>query len=67
MIVAVNLTLGTLTPPLGLNVFIGARVAGTRYEDTFVRVVPFFFAILAVLLIITLFPDLSTFLPNLLK
>ncbi|WP_246589406.1 TRAP transporter large permease [Desertibacillus haloalkaliphilus] len=66
VIVCINLTLGLLTPPMGVNVFIASRMAGIPFEKTFKYLIPIFIALLIVLLIITLFPQLSLFLPNLL-
>jgi tripartite ATP-independent transporter DctM subunit len=57
-----NLELGFLTPPVGLNLFL----ASYRFEKPFIQicryVVPFFLLQLAVVLLITYVPALSTFL-----
>ncbi len=67
IIVCINLTLGLLTPPMGVNVFIASRMAGISFEKTFKYLVPIFIALLIVLLIVTLFPQISLFLPTLLR
>ncbi|WP_142248055.1 TRAP transporter large permease [Alkalihalobacterium alkalinitrilicum] len=67
IIVCINLTLGLLTPPMGVNVFIASRMAGISFEKTFKYLFPIFSALLVVLLIVTLFPQLSLFLPSILR
>ncbi|KOS61120.1 TRAP transporter large permease [Lysinibacillus agricola] len=67
MIVCFNLTLGLLTPPLGLNLFIGAKVANIRFEETFKHLTPIVIALLILLGVITFVPQLTLFLPQLLS
>ncbi|MCK1986025.1 MULTISPECIES: TRAP transporter large permease [unclassified Peribacillus] len=66
MIVCLNLSLGLITPPLGINLFIGSNIANVPFERTFKYVAPIFGALLIVLLIITYVPSITLFLPNLL-
>ncbi|MBM4763836.1 TRAP transporter large permease subunit [Bacillus sp. B15-48] len=66
IIVSINLTLGLLTPPMGVNLYIAARMAGVSFEKTFKYLVPIFISLLIVLLLITIFPQISLFLPQLL-
>ena len=57
--------LAAITPPVGLNVYIMARVAPeVPVGRIFLGVMPFFFASLAVLALLTAFPDLVTWLPS---
>lgn len=65
MIVTLNLSLGLITPPLGINLFIGSNIANVPFERTFKYVAPIFGALLIVLLIITYVPSITLFLPNL--
>lgn len=65
MIVCLNLSLGLITPPLGINLFIGSNIAKVPFEKTFKYVAPIFAALLVVLLIITYIPSITLFLPNL--
>lgn len=57
--------MGMLTPPIGINLFI---VQGLRPEYKFSEIVkgttPFTLCIFSVLLLVTVFPQLATFLPN---
>ncbi|GIN23062.1 TRAP transporter large permease [Siminovitchia fordii] len=65
MVVCLNLSLGLITPPLGINLFIGSNIANIPFERTFKYVLPIFGALLIVLLIITYVPSITLFLPNL--
>ena len=56
---------GLITPPMGLNIFTVAGVAkDTPVETIFRGVAPFLFSIFAVVILITVFPKLALFLPN---
>jgi C4-dicarboxylate transporter DctM subunit len=67
VIMIVNLVIGMCTPPVGVNLFVGSRLAGIRIEQTFKWLVPAVGVLLIVLMIVTYIPELSTFLPNILK
>jgi tripartite ATP-independent transporter DctM subunit len=57
--------LAAITPPVGLNVYVMARVAPDVPMGAIFRgVVPFFFAALAVLALLTAVPELVTWLPG---
>ncbi|MFH1292773.1 MAG: TRAP transporter large permease [Pseudomonadota bacterium] len=56
---------GLITPPMGLNIFTVAGVAkDVPIETIFRGVAPFLFSIFAVVILITIFPKLALFLPN---
>lgn len=60
-----NLSLGAITPPVGPILFTGCRVAGESIESVFTKLLPYFFTLIIVLIIVTLFPSLSLYLPKL--
>jgi tripartite ATP-independent transporter DctM subunit len=62
-----NLGLGYLTPPVGLNLFLAAYLFNKPVAKIVKDVLPFFLALLAVVLLITYVPWLSTGLIALLK
>ncbi len=64
-VMVVNLALGLITPPVGVNLFTGCGVAGIQLSDIIRKVWPFVVAVLIVLLLITYIPGISMFLPNL--
>ncbi|HEY5249108.1 MAG TPA: TRAP transporter large permease subunit, partial [Dermatophilaceae bacterium] len=59
-----NLCIGTITPPVGPVLFIGTKVAGVSIEDVFRRLLPFFGALVVILLIVIFTPSLSLWLPT---
>ncbi|APE42789.1 C4-dicarboxylate ABC transporter permease [Sulfitobacter alexandrii] len=57
--------IGFLTPPLGANLTVAARISGISIERISVAVLPFIGAYIIGMLILILVPDLTTFLPDL--
>lgn len=66
MIMMVNLGIGLLTPPVGGVLFVGAAVAKLPMEQVVKALMPFFGALLLVLVAVTYIPALSLWLPGLL-
>lgn len=59
-----NLELGYMTPPLGLNLFLASRRFDKPLPVLYRAVAPFWFLILAVLAVVTYWPGLSLWLPR---
>lgn len=59
IIMIVNLAIGFITPPLGVNLFVGAGISGLSLEQLSKAIVPFFFAMVITLLLIIVVPQLS--------
>lgn len=59
-----NLSLGTITPPVGNVLFIASRVGEQRIEPVIRRLVPFFVALTVVLFGVVFIPQLSLWLPT---
>jgi tripartite ATP-independent transporter DctM subunit len=59
-----NMCLGNISPPIGNNLFVAARVGGVRIEPVIGRLWPFFWALCVGLLIVTFVPQLSLWLPT---
>ncbi|MBX3456408.1 TRAP transporter large permease [Ferrovibrio sp.] len=66
IVVVVNIMLGLITPPYGLLLFVMTRIAEVPIRDIVRDVMPFLWAMIASLALITLFPDLVLWLPRLL-
>ena len=66
VVVVLNIMLGLVTPPYGLLLFIMTNIAGVPLRDIVRDVLPFFFGMLAVLLLITFVPETVLWLPKLL-
>jgi C4-dicarboxylate transporter DctM subunit len=65
IVMTVNMEIGLVTPPVGLNLFVTANVAELPIERVVVAIMPWLGALLAVLLLVTYVPALSLALPNL--
>ncbi len=66
IIMVLNLTIGGVTPPVGTLSFTASSVLRIPASQTFKESVPLVAALLAVLAIVTIIPQVSTFLPHLL-
>ncbi|MBX6351480.1 MAG: TRAP transporter large permease [Clostridia bacterium] len=65
-IFTVNMAIGQVHPPLGVNLYIAGGLVREPLGPLTVAVIPFILAEMLVLVALILFPDLSLFLPNLL-
>ncbi|WP_022870146.1 TRAP transporter large permease [Yaniella halotolerans] len=65
VIVILNLSIGLLTPPVGIVLFVLSEVGHTSLGEIFKGIVPFLAMLIAVLLLFTFVPQLVMFLPNL--
>jgi tripartite ATP-independent transporter DctM subunit len=65
IVLVTNLTIAGVTPPVGQMMFISSQVLRVPMEDYTIEVMPFLGAMLVVLLALTLFPQLTLFLPDL--
>jgi C4-dicarboxylate transporter DctM subunit len=59
IIMVVNMELGMITPPVGLNLFVVSGITGEKVEEVIRGVVPFFAIFIIVLIIIIIFPQIS--------
>ncbi len=66
VILVINTAIGSLTPPVGTVMFTVCSITRCRIEDFSRAFLPFFLALVAVLMLLTFVPGLVTFLPNLL-
>lgn len=64
-IMVVNLALGMITPPMGVNLFAAAQIAGCSITEMMRPLAIFILVLLACLAVITFVPQLSTYLPGL--
>lgn len=65
IMMVLNLCIGICTPPVGSVLFIGVGVARTSIAKVFLPLLPFFLAMILALLVITLVPELTLWLPGL--
>jgi tripartite ATP-independent transporter DctM subunit len=65
VIMVLNLMIGLLTPPVGIVLFVLSRVSGLSFDRTVRAVLPFLVPLLLVLVLISVFPVLTLYLPTL--
>ncbi len=65
IVMVVNLALGMITPPFGVNLFAACTVARISLDQMVARLVPFVAVALACLMVVTYVPALSLFLRDL--
>lgn len=66
LIMIFNLILGTIHPPIGVVLFVTARIANISFETMSRAIMPWLVPLLIVLAAITIWPPLTTWLPHLL-
>ncbi len=66
LIMIFNLILGTIHPPIGVVLFVMARIAEVSFEQISRAILPWLVPLLLVLLAITVWPPLTLWLPGLL-
>jgi tripartite ATP-independent transporter DctM subunit len=64
MIICYNLTIGMLTPPVGLGLFVMCSIADVKFEPLFKACIPFIINMIVSLALITYIPALTTWFPN---
>jgi len=65
IIMVVNMEIGMITPPVGLNLFVTSGVAGMPMMSVVKAALPFLGVLFVFLILVTYVPWISTFLPNL--
>jgi C4-dicarboxylate transporter DctM subunit len=66
IILTLNVEMGVVTPPVGLNLFAVSGTSRIPLPQVLKGTIPFFLGDLTVLLLVIFFPGLATWLPNLL-
>jgi C4-dicarboxylate transporter DctM subunit len=67
VIMVVNMSLGLVTPPLGLNLYVGSGISNISIEDLSKAVLPFLIVSILILFVITHVPSISMALPELIR
>jgi TRAP-type mannitol/chloroaromatic compound transport system permease large subunit len=58
-------SMGFLTPPVGVNLFVGCSIANISIEKLSVAVMPFLLTMIVALLVLTFIPQITLWLPGL--
>lgn len=66
VIITVNVAIGQITPPVGVNLYVACNIADLSLTDISKAVIPFLLASIVALILITYIPALSLWLPGLL-
>ncbi len=65
IVMMLNLGIGLCTPPVGSTLFVGCAIGEVSMEKVVKSIWPFYFTMIAVLILITYFPIFSMWIPNL--
>ncbi|MEK7847174.1 MAG: TRAP transporter large permease subunit, partial [Nitrospinota bacterium] len=64
LILILNLMIGTLTPPVGIVLYIVSSISGLSLKEVTIATLPFLIPLIAVLLLVTYIPEISLLLPR---
>jgi C4-dicarboxylate transporter DctM subunit len=67
VVMTVNLAIGQVTPPVAVNLFVGARISGLTMEQIARPAIPMIIAAIVALAVLCVFPTLTLFLPRLMN
>jgi len=62
IIMVVNMEIGMITPPVGLNLFVASSLTGENLKDVVISVIPWLFVMLVGLILVTYIPQISLWL-----
>jgi tripartite ATP-independent transporter DctM subunit len=65
LIIQLGLLIGIATPPMGIGLYVVSEVARVPFEKVTIAIMPMLIPLIIVLVLITYFPALTLFLPNL--
>lgn len=67
IIMMLNLGMGLITPPVGSTLFVGCAIGRIKMEDMVRPLLPFYITMFITLMLITYFPQISLWLPNMIE
>lgn len=65
LIMVINFSIGAITPPFAVNLFVASQIGGVKYEQIVRPILPYIALLIVDLLFITYIPQISLFLPGL--
>ena len=65
ILLIVNMEIGMITPPVGLNLFVASGLTGMNLKDVIVSCLPWTLTLFIGLILVTYIPEISLWLPNL--
>ena len=65
-VLAVNLSMAHLTPPVGVSLFLAAKIGGVPFAQAARAAIPFVLCEMVVILLVTFIPQIALYFPSLL-
>ena len=65
LIIVVNTSIGMITPFMAVNLYVASSIAGVGIERITIKILPYLFALIAVLIFVTYFPQALMWIPTL--
>lgn len=65
IIIVINTSIGMITPPMAVNLFVASEISGVSIINVSKRIIPYLAAEMAVLLLLTYAPDIIMWFPRL--
>jgi C4-dicarboxylate transporter DctM subunit len=65
IVITINMELGMVSPPVGLNLFVTSGLTGMSIKDVIVATLPWTLTIFVGLMLVTYIPEIALWLPNL--
>jgi TRAP-type C4-dicarboxylate transport system permease large subunit len=62
--VVLNMTIGLSTPPVGTSLFVACSIAKTDIQTAGKAMLPFLFACVLILMLVTYYPPITLWIPN---
>lgn len=67
IVMTMNLAIGQVTPPVGVNLYVACGISKISLKEISRKVMPFVLASIIALLLVTYIPQISLWLPNIMK
>ncbi|KIL43152.1 TRAP transporter large permease [Jeotgalibacillus campisalis] len=67
VMIVINIAIGTLTPPVGVCLFVACSAAGVKLDHAMKSAIPFVLVLCFALILIVVFPSIVTVIPNLIE
>lgn len=67
MLMIVNLAIGFVTPPVGVNLYLGMQISGSKLGEAVKFALPMILIEVAILVVLTFVPQIAMWLPNLVR
>jgi C4-dicarboxylate transporter, DctM subunit len=67
VMIVINIAIGTLTPPVGVCLFVACSSSGVKLDHAVKSAIPFVLVLCLALVLVVIFPELVTFIPSLIE